>query len=137
AEKALQDLLISQIEENKITAAHDIAEGGLLVCLSEMLFNEAGLGATVSLADHGPSDRLDALLFGESQGRVIIAVKKDDVNAILDAAKEANLSAISLGSSNNSGKLKVEVAGSVVLDADVSGLKNAWERAIPDHMELA
>ena len=109
----------------------------MLVCLSEMLFNEAGLGATVSLADHGPSDRLDALLFGESQGRVIIAVEKDDMNAILDAAKKANLSAISLGSSNNSGKLKVEVAGSVVLDADVSGLKNAWERAIPDHMELA
>jgi len=55
----------------------------------------------------------------------------------LDAAKEADLSAISLGSTNDSGKLKVEVAGSEVLDVDVSGLKNAWERAIPDHMELA
>ena len=59
------------------------------------------------------------------------------MKGILDAAKQANLSAISLGSSNNSGNLKVEVAGSVVLDADVSGLKNAWDRAIPDHMELA
>jgi len=137
AEKALQDLLISQIEENKITAAHDIAEGGLLVCLSEMLFNEAELGATVSLADHGRSGRLDALLFGESQGRAIIAAQKDDVNAILDAAKDAALSAISLGSTNDSGKLKVEVAGSEVLDANVSGLKNVWERAIPDHMEHA
>ena len=71
---------------------------------------------------------MDALLFGESQGRVLIAVKQEDVNAILDAAKVVALSAISLGSSNNSGKLKVEVAGSEVLDADVSGLKDAWEQ---------
>ena len=42
-EKKLQEFLISQIESGKNKAAHDLSEGGLLVCLSEMLFNGKNL----------------------------------------------------------------------------------------------
>ena len=137
AEKNLQDFLISQIENGKIHAAHDLAEGGLLVCLAEMLFGVEKLGASVSLPDLGSSGRLDSLLFGESQARAVIAVKSADREAVLNAAQSIGLSPHFLGQTNESDELKVEVGSRSVLNSQVSGLKNAWESAIPKRMEIA
>jgi phosphoribosylformylglycinamidine (FGAM) synthase-like enzyme len=137
AEKNLQDFLISQIEDGKIHAAHDLAEGGLLVCLAEMLFGAEELGASVSLPDLGSSGRLDSLLFGESQARAVIAVRSADREVVLQAAESIGLSTNSLGQTNDSDELKVEVGSRSVLNAQVSGLKNAWESAIPKHMDIA
>ena len=137
AEMNLQNLLIGQIEEGRICAAHDLSEGGLLVCLAEMLFDAHGIGASVSLPDLGSSGRLDALLFGESQARAIIAVKPEKCDAVIQVAKNLGVSAHALGKTDDSSQLKVEVAGTSVINADVSGLKNAWESAIPKHMEIA
>jgi phosphoribosylformylglycinamidine synthase II len=74
-EMKLQELLISQIESGKIKAAHDLSEGGFMVCLAEMLFGDNKLGVSLSIPE---AERLDATLFGESQGRVIVAVKPSD-----------------------------------------------------------
>ena len=137
AEKSLQDFLIAQIEEGKVHAAHDIAEGGLLVCLSEMLFDAKGLGASISLNDLGESGRLDALLFGESQARAVIAVSSQDKDKVIEAAEGFNLPVHPLGLTNDSDQLEIEVAGNSVLRAKVSGLKDAWESAIPKHMDHA
>ena len=137
AEKSLQDFLIAQIEEGKVHAAHDIAEGGLLVCLSEMLFDAKGLGASISLNDLGESGRLDALLFGESQARAVIAVSPQDKDQVIEAAEGFNLPVHALGQTNDSDQLEIEVAGNSVLRAKVSGLKDAWESAIPKHMDHA
>jgi phosphoribosylformylglycinamidine (FGAM) synthase-like enzyme len=137
AEMNLQNLLIGQIEEGRICAAHDLSEGGLLVCLAEMLFDVHGLGASVSLPNLGTSGRLDSLLFGESQARAIIAVKSEKCDAVIQAAKNLGVSAHLMGKTDDSSQLKVEVAGTSVINTDVSGLKNAWERAIPKHMEIA
>ena len=137
AEMNLQNLLIGQIEEGRICAAHDFSEGGLLVCLAEMLFDAHGVGASISLPDLGSSGRLDALLFGESQARAIIAVKPEKCDAVIQAAINLGVSAHEMGKTDDSSQLKVEVAGTSVINADVSGLKNAWESAIPKHMEIA
>ena len=96
-EKKLQELLISQIETGKIRAAHDLSEGGLLVCLAEMLFNNSNLGASVYLSPGNTVDRLDTLLFGESQGRVIVAVNSENCDALQNAAKESGVQIDSLG----------------------------------------
>ena len=109
----------------------------MLVCLAEMLFDAHEIGASVSLPDLGSSGRLDALLFGESQARAIIAVNPETCDAVIQAAKNLGVSAHALGKTDDSSQLKVEVAGTSVINADVSGLKNAWESAIPKHMEIA
>ena len=137
AEKALQDFLISQIEKGIICAAHDISEGGLLVCLSEMLFDGEGLGASLSLNELGESGRLDALLFGESQARAVVAVNPQNLDAVRQAADQLGLPFNSLGKTDDSDRLCIEVAGNAVCNAKVSGLKSAWESAIPKHMENA
>jgi len=135
AEKSLQDFLIAQIEDGKIHAAHDISEGGLLVCIAEMLFDKEGLGADISLSELGQSGRLDALLFGESQARAVVAVRAEDIERITEAAGKSNLPVHRLGQINESDQLNIEVAGDSVLSAKVSVLKDAWESAIPKHMD--
>ena len=137
AEKNLQDFLISQIEAGNIRAAHDLSEGGLLVCLSEMLFDSTEIGASVSFNNLGDSGRLDALLFGESQGRVLIAVRPEDKEEVIQKAADIGLPAVLLGKTENADQLKISVSGELILNTKVSGLKNAWESAIPNHMQTA
>jgi phosphoribosylformylglycinamidine synthase len=131
-EKKVQDLLIGQIEAGKIIAAHDLSEGGLLVCLAEMLFGENKLGASISIPEMG---RLDATLFGESQGRVLVAVSATDSSDFLSCAESAGVQAQSLGETSDSGILKVNVGEYEVLSTEVDELRTMWENVIPHHME--
>ena len=114
---------------------HDISEGGLLVCIAEMLFDKEGLGADISLGELGQSGRLDALLFGESQARAVVAVRSEDIEGITEVAGQSKLPVHRLGQINESDQLNIEVAGHAVLNSKVSVLKDAWESAIPKHMD--
>ena len=136
-EKKVQDFLITSIDSGNIKAAHDISEGGLLVAIAEMLIENPELGAELALDSLGDSNRLDALLFGESQGRVLIAVEKDQVNAVLDSAQKSGLAAVSLGGTSDSGRLKLSIAGNEILDSEVNKLHKVWSESIPDKMNLS
>ena len=135
AEKNVQDFLLAHISNESVLAAHDVSEGGLLVALTEMLFGETGLGFSLSFDSHGPSGRLDSLLFGESQGRVLLAVSAERQESVLLAAEESGLAAQVLGSADESGRLKISMAGEEILDASVSSLRESWSQAIPNYMK--
>ena len=102
-----------------------------------MLFDSTEIGASVSFENLGHSGRLDALLFGESQGRVLIAVRPEDTEGVIQKAADISLPAVLLGKTENSDQLKISVSGDLILNTKVSGLKNAWESAIPKHMQTA
>ena len=133
-EKKIQDFLIHSIDSGLVEAAHDLAEGGLLVALSEMLFEKPNLGIDLSVDSLGNSNRLDALLFGESQGRVLISVSDDKLDELLVLAGEKSLPAIVLGSINESGRLKFSLSGNEILDSNVAQLHRIWSDAIPRKM---
>ncbi len=133
-EKKIQDFLISTIDSGNIDAAHDIAEGGLLVAFVEMLFENPKLGAELTIDSLGNSNRLDTLLFGESQGRVLISVSKDNVELVTNAATEGGLSAYVLGTTTDTGRLKLSVSGNEILDSEVNELHKIWNEAIPQKM---
>ena len=135
AEKKVQDFLLAHISNESVLAAHDVSEGGLLVALAEMLFGETGLGFSLSFDSHGPSGRLDSLLFGESQGRVLLAVSAERQESVLLAAEESGLAAQVIGSADESGRLKISMAGEEILDASVSSLRESWSQAIPNYMK--
>lgn len=135
SEKKLQEFLISQIEAGKIKAAHDLSEGGLLVCISEMLFGEKHIGAEISIASENSFERFDALLFGESQGRVVVAVDPLDSNDFISSAKSVGLSINPLGQTVYSGKLQVQVNNQKIISSSVEELRSKWEGSIPQHME--
>jgi phosphoribosylformylglycinamidine synthase len=131
AEKRLQDFLLSEIRAGRVRAAHDLSEGGLLVALAEMLFGPDEPGALVTLSGL-PAPRLDALLFGESQGRVLLCT--GEAKAVLAAARAAGVPADSIGNLTRDGILGVNLAaGAIVMD--VAGLRSAWESTIETAMK--
>ena len=133
AEKSLQDLVLGQIRAGRVGAAHDLSEGGLLVAVSEMLFGPGSPGAAVDLSRLG-APRLDALLFGESQGRAVLAVAPADEPAVLAAAKAAGVPADVIGEVTPGGGLSVATARGA-LAWDLSELRLGWEGSIESAMK--
>jgi phosphoribosylformylglycinamidine synthase len=132
-EKRLQDFILSQISSGRVRAAHDLSEGGLLVALCEMLFGREGLGASVELGRLGAA-RLDALLFGESQGRVLLCVGAADGAALLGGAAAAGVRADPLGEVTADGSLRVGTPRGG-LEWAVAELRKAWEKSIEASMK--
>ncbi|HZZ18584.1 MAG TPA: phosphoribosylformylglycinamidine synthase subunit PurL, partial [Opitutaceae bacterium] len=128
AEKKLQDFLLSQIRSGKVGAAHDLSEGGLLVAAAEMLFGSGRLGASLDLSALS-APRLDALLFGESQGRVIVAVSPTDSAALVASAKASGVPADDIGTVTEAPSLSVRTSRGPV-EWDVAGLRMGWETSI-------
>ena len=97
AEKALHDFILNVIHEGVVRSAHDCSDGGLSVALAECCISapDARRGAVVRL----PLDTLrrDALLFGESQSRVVLSVKPEMVDQILNRARDSGIPAMKIG----------------------------------------
>jgi phosphoribosylformylglycinamidine synthase len=81
-EFALQKTLLSCIRQGIVESAHDVAEGGLFVALAECGFQK-NLGFFVSCQDE--SIRRDAYWFGESQSRVVVSVRNENLPAFKKA----------------------------------------------------
>jgi phosphoribosylformylglycinamidine (FGAM) synthase-like enzyme len=99
-----------------------------------MLFDDETFGVDLNFGSRGPSNRLDALLFGESQGRAVLAVKPEKLAEGLIAAREAGVDAEEIGIVNRNGRFQAIVDGETVLDVDVKVLRESWENAIPHAM---
>ncbi len=69
------------IDEELITAAHDISDGGLLCALAEMAM-AGNRGATLTIENNDP-----AFWFGEDQARYIVTTKDPDALLALDECK--------------------------------------------------
>jgi phosphoribosylformylglycinamidine synthase len=81
------------IQNNLITAAHDISDGGLWVTLAEM-----GMASNLGFDIETPLEyRKDAFLFGEAQSRVVVTVPEVDKDAFLDYVLEHKVPAMLLG----------------------------------------
>ena len=96
-EKALHDYLLKVIHEGLVQSAHDCSDGGLAVALAECCVSSPGVkyGAVIKLTLD--SLRRDALLFGESQSRVVLSVKPELAETVLNRAWDAGIPAGRIG----------------------------------------
>jgi phosphoribosylformylglycinamidine synthase II len=114
AEKRHGDLVRGLIRSGRVTTCHDLSDGGLAVALAEMCM-ASDLGARVD-AGTGPGH---ALLFGEDQGRYVVAVTEAQAEAVKLTAAEAGVSLRRLGTAGGEelvveGRLSVSVRDLVV-----------------------
>jgi phosphoribosylformylglycinamidine synthase len=94
----VQRLTLAAIRRGIIKSAHDLSDGGLAVALAEMCV--AGKkGATVVLpTEIAPGGaRLDSILFGEAQSRILLTVKKSDLDALVNMARQIKVPLFRLG----------------------------------------
>jgi len=107
-------------------SAKGCSEGGLAVALAESCI--AGQkGASVNLDD---KIRKDALLFGETQSRIIFSASSDNKDKIMEIAKKFNVNCKKIG----------EVKGDClkindIINISVSDLENTYKQAIPKIVE--
>ncbi|OGQ40671.1 MAG: hypothetical protein A3A85_08755 [Deltaproteobacteria bacterium RIFCSPLOWO2_01_FULL_42_9] len=121
-EAKLQEACLNAIRGGIIKSAHDLSEGGLAVALAEccISFHEKVVGAEIILPAH--KMRMDALLFGESQSRIIVSIAKEDTAKLMSIADKHSIPAVVIG---KVGGNRLKVNG--VIDLSVKELKEAWK----------
>ena len=121
AERRHGDFVRTLIEQGRVRTCHDVADGGLLVAVAEMAL-AGGLGATVAAPDSGSP--LHAWLFGEDQGRYVLAVPVSVVAVIEDEARRAGVPLSAIGTAGGD-RLTLDGQHAISL-ADLSAANEAW-----------
>ena len=93
AEKTLQTCLLEMIKANAIRSAHDVSEGGLAIALLECGFPR-GLGCDVETI---LEMRIDAFLYGESGGRIVITCAEEQADDVAAIAYKYKVPCLTLG----------------------------------------
>ena len=118
AERRNGDFVRDQIALRRVSACHDVSDGGLLVAVAEMAM--AGkLGATITALAGLPQH---AFLFGEDQARYVLA--SPEPAAVLAAAEEAGVPALALGRAG--GDQLTLAGGNAISVAELIRLNEAW-----------
>ena len=132
-EKAVQSAVLGAIRAGRVQSAHDVSDGGLAVALAESCIH-GEIGATVEL---GAMDaRLDALLFGEAQSRIVLSVAPEHAEAVRQSVQAHGAQATEIGTAGGD-RLVVSVGETRVVDEAVADLAEPFHTAIPRAMDRA
>jgi phosphoribosylformylglycinamidine synthase len=138
-EKELHLALRALIHSGVIKSAHDCSDGGLVValaesCISQLIARDTPrlIGAHVDLS--AVKDvRLDALLFGETQARIVISVAALNAGKVLAQAKILGVPAAVIGKVGGS-SLEIK-SGEQSVTAALSELHDPWWNSIARAMK--
>jgi phosphoribosylformylglycinamidine synthase len=150
--KTLHTTLLGLIQSGLVKSAHDCSEGGLAVCLAESCISQlvaretprligaqidfSSVGRASSRADGQADDgssgasphRIDALLFGETQSRVVITCQPLDAVKVVERAKLMGVPAAPIGRVGGD-QLAVKTAAGE-FSVPVAGLHDVWWNSI-------
>ena len=130
-EARVQEACLSAIQSGIIKSAHDCSEGGLAVALAECCVSSknTAIGVEITFPGLGTDlksvPRADALLFGESQSRIIVSIAKEDISEFMSIAEKHDAPAIVIG---KVGGERLKIDG--LIDIPVDELKAAWKDAL-------
>ncbi|HLX95605.1 MAG TPA: phosphoribosylformylglycinamidine synthase subunit PurL, partial [Verrucomicrobiae bacterium] len=153
--RTLHTTLLGLIQSGLIKSAHDCSEGGLAVCLAESCISQLVargtprlIGAAIDLSlvgresaraqksegeqksglDGVPPHRIDALLFGETQSRVVITCNPLDAVKVVERAKLLGVPAVQIGRVGGD-QLSIKTAAGE-LSVPAAELHDRWWNAI-------
>jgi phosphoribosylformylglycinamidine synthase len=125
-ERALQEACRTAILSGIIKSAHDTSIGGLAVALAKSSLDpKGGVGATIDIKDE--SIRNDALLFGESQSRIIVTLKESDLEALTTITRAKEVPSRVIGRVGGE-SLKIND----LIDLSLEEVSIKWKSAIED-----
>jgi phosphoribosylformylglycinamidine synthase len=134
-EERVQRVCFKAIQNRLLSSAQDCSEGGLMVALAESCFLSPGhlLGAEINLEASGI--RLDALLFGETQSRIIVSLSEKNLEPLKNLANSEGVPWQILGRVGGDRLTVYEKSRkkipSPVISQRVNSLREIWEGAIP------
>ena len=121
AESRLHDLVLGANEAGLLLSAHDCSDGGLAIALAECCLL-GGYGFAGQVAVEG---RVDAALFGEGQGRIVVSARAEAGERLVALAEEEGVSLTRLGATTDEGVLRYGP-----IEADLDELREAWESGL-------
>ena len=127
-EKAVQELCLEAAEAGFLESAHDLSEGGLAVCAAECgFFSGKIIGCELDLNDEW---RPDALLFGETQSRILVTAKSSKLKKLLALAGKKGVKAAAIGKVGGK-KIRISLKGKALVNVPVEEVYKEWKEAIP------
>jgi phosphoribosylformylglycinamidine synthase subunit PurL len=112
------------INEQLISACHDISLGGLWMNLCEMILGERGF-AKVGLDIQLPSADYVTELFSENGGYLISMIEKNEAE-VLKILKQKEVEYFEVGQVVDTNRICVNVGQEKVLDIDIKEIEGAW-----------
>jgi phosphoribosylformylglycinamidine synthase len=129
-EMQLQQLCLRAIREGILRSAHDLSEGGLAVALAEScISNPDGAGLGVETEIEG-AIRPDAWLFGESQARILLSLRRKHVARMRELAAEAEVPFAVLGEVRGQ-RLRI----GTLVDLGLADLRRVWGESLARRMQ--
>jgi phosphoribosylformylglycinamidine synthase II len=132
--KTLHTTLLGLIQSGLVKSAHDCSEGGLAVCLAEGCVSQLVaretprlIGAQIDLSNFRDA-RLDALIFGETQSRIVITCKPLDAVKVVERAKLMDVPAAQIG--KVSGEQLTIKTGAGEFSTPLNELHDSWWNSI-------
>ncbi|WBX78459.1 phosphoribosylformylglycinamidine synthase [Tenacibaculum ovolyticum] len=107
------------IKDDKITAGHDVASGGLITSLLEMCFADVNLGADLNITSLQEEDSIK-VLFAENAGIVFQA--DASVETILS---ENKIEFFNIGTANNTGTVSIK-NNEDTFSFDITETRDVW-----------
>ncbi|MDI1241563.1 MAG: AIR synthase related protein, partial [bacterium] len=127
-ERNIQDSILELADAMLINSAHDCSDGGLAIAIAECCFsslNREAIGANIELESNGLSK--EAVLFGESPSRIVIAFAAKDLDRVREIVGEIPFAVLGTVSDD---VLKITIDGKQVIDLPVSELEGVWESSL-------
>ena len=127
-EKQVQGFCLELIKKGLIQSAHDCSEGGLAIAIAESCFGskEGVMGATLEFKS---TLRRDALLFGETQSRIIVSFTEELTDQIEDLALSFPVDFSLIGKTGGS-QLVVNINGQEFIKQDIGSAKETWKTSL-------
>jgi len=131
-EARLQTLFQEAAPARIFRSAHDLSEGGLAVALAESCFGDGSRGARLSnLELLGSGIRKDALLFGETQSRVLVSAAPDQKEAVIRLAQKHGVPIYQIGVVGGD-----SIGVEDLLELKVEEAQEIWRSAIPRRIHV-
>ncbi|MEO8573427.1 MAG: AIR synthase related protein, partial [Pyrinomonadaceae bacterium] len=127
-EKLVQETCLKLIEAGLLLSAHDCADGGLAVAISESCFSSLGrgaIGAEIEISSASISE--DALLFGESPSRIVMSFVREKLQQVRSLVSNCPFEILGRATGSD---LIINIDGSVKISTPVSALESSWANSL-------
>jgi phosphoribosylformylglycinamidine synthase len=129
-EKSVQEVCVDLIKKGLVKSAHDCSEGGLAVSIAESCI-KGNMGANINISE---DFRTDAVLFGESQSRIVVSCQKTKSKLIEKILKTKKLPYKVLGKTGGK-NLDIKINEKKLISLSVEKISEIWNNSINQLLE--
>lgn len=115
------------IEQELLSSAHDLSDGGLAVAISEAAFS-GNTGAFIDLNVLGNFLTTEEALFSESPSRILATVAPEKEKLFVELLGKENV--VCLGKTVEGDRLIVKEGENIIIEENLSELKKIWKNAL-------